>query len=76
MNELQKKFESTGYSSWINSEIYPDGRIYTKEYTEWLEGNIVSLKNNQCNHLWENVGKWGSQPMEKCDNCDLYREQP
>jgi len=40
MTDLQKQFESTGYASWINSEIYPDGQIYTKEYTEWLENKV------------------------------------
>ena len=37
MHKLQIEFESTGYNSWINSDLYPDGKIYTKEYTEWLE---------------------------------------
>jgi len=40
MTDLQKQFEATGYASWINSEIYPDGQIYTKEYTEWLENKV------------------------------------
>jgi len=39
---LEREFESTGYSAWINSDIYPDGKIYTKEYTEWLERKINS----------------------------------
>lgn len=43
MNKLQKEFEKTGYNSWINSDIYPDGKIYTKEYTEWLEKRLVKL---------------------------------
>ena len=43
MNYLQKEFEKTGYASYINSDIYPDGKIYTKEYTEWLEKKV---KNN------------------------------
>lgn len=29
--------ESTKTASWISSDIYPDGTIYTKEYTQWLE---------------------------------------
>ena len=43
MNKLQKEFEKTGYNSWVNSDIYPDGKIYTKEYTEWLEKRLVKL---------------------------------
>ena len=44
MTDLQKEFEATGYTSWINSDIYPDGKIYTKEYTEWLEKKILALR--------------------------------
>jgi len=44
MTELQKEFEATGYTSWINSDIYPDGKIYTKEYTEWLEKMVLVLR--------------------------------
>lgn len=40
MNELQKEFEATGYTSWINANLYPDGRIYTQEYTQWLEKRV------------------------------------
>ena len=42
---LQREFEATGYASWINSDLYPDGKIYTKEYTEWLERKIVEATN-------------------------------
>ena len=42
--ELQKEFESTGYSSWINSDLYFNGKIYTQEYTEWLEKIIHTLR--------------------------------
>lgn len=42
---LQEEFESTGYASWINSELYPDGKIYTKEYTHWLEQQVFSLRS-------------------------------
>lgn len=44
MNELQKEFEATGYASWINSDLYPNGRIYTQEYTKWLEDQILELR--------------------------------
>ena len=40
MTNLQKEFEKTGYASWINSDIYPDGKIYTKEYVKWLEKKL------------------------------------
>jgi hypothetical protein len=42
--ELQKTFEAeTGHAIWINSDIYPDGKIYTKEYTEWLENRLQEI---------------------------------
>ena len=47
--ELQKEFEATGYSSWINSDIYPDSKIYTKEYTEWLEKQVIALRQQKSN---------------------------
>ena len=69
MNDLQKEFEATGYTSWINSQTYPDVRIYTKEYTEWLEKQVLALRQlpvikSVCEHKsakWETV-KW-------CDKC-------
>lgn len=44
MTDLQKEFEATGYTSWINADLYPDGKIYTKEYTEWLEKKVQALR--------------------------------
>lgn len=44
MTDLQKEFEATGYPSWINADLYPDGKIYTKEYTEWLEKQVQALR--------------------------------
>lgn len=43
--ELRASFEATGYSSWINSEIYFNGKIYTQEYTEWLETKVLNEFN-------------------------------
>lgn len=41
MKQLQKDFEmQTGKASYINSDIYPCGTIYTKAYTEWLEEKL------------------------------------
>jgi hypothetical protein len=45
MTDLQQEFEKTGYSSWINSEIYPNGKIYTQEYVEWLEKSAQQYKD-------------------------------
>lgn len=44
MTDLQKEFEEMGYASWISSDIYPDGKIYTKEYTLWLENKVKHLR--------------------------------
>ena len=44
MTELQKEFEATGYTSWINADLYPDGKIYTQEYTQWLERQVLALR--------------------------------
>lgn len=44
MTDLQKEFEATGYTSWINSDLYPDGKIYTQEYTQWLERQVLALR--------------------------------
>ena len=44
MTELQKEFEATGYTSWINADLYPDGKIYTQEYTQWLEKQVLALR--------------------------------
>jgi hypothetical protein len=48
MTDLQKEFEATGYTSWINLDLYPDGKIYTQEYTQWLEAKVkdASLLKN------------------------------
>ena len=44
MKKLQEQFEKeTGYSSWINSDIYPDGKIHTHEYVKWLESKAENL---------------------------------
>lgn len=44
MTDLQKEFEATGYTSWINLDLYPDGKIYTQEYTQWLEKQVLALR--------------------------------
>ena len=46
MTELQKEFEETGYTSWINTDIYPDNKIYTQEYTQWLERQVRALRHS------------------------------
>ena len=46
--ELRKEFESNGYYlSWINADIYPNGKIYTQEYTEWLENQLLNLRESK-----------------------------
>ena len=47
MTKLQKEFENTGYTSWINSDIYPDGKIYTQEYTRWLEKELLASRESR-----------------------------
>ena len=44
MTDLQKEFEATGYTSWINADLYPDGKIYTQEYTQWLEKQVLAFR--------------------------------
>lgn len=44
MTDLQKEFEATGYTSWINADLYPDGKIYTQEYMQWLEKQVLALR--------------------------------
>lgn len=44
MTDLQKEFEATGYTSWINLDLYPDRKIYTQEYTQWLEKQVQALR--------------------------------
>ena len=43
--QLRKEFEEKGFVSWINSDIYPCGKIYTKEYTEFLETKLLKIKS-------------------------------
>ncbi len=43
---LQKEFEATGYASWINSDTYPNGRIYTNEYVNWLEKQLTMYRQS------------------------------
>ena len=44
MKNLRKEFEKeTSFPVWINADIYPDGKIYTREYTEWLETRLENL---------------------------------
>lgn len=40
MNLIQEFERTTGCAAWINSDLYPDGRIHTREYTEWLEQRL------------------------------------
>ena len=51
MTELQKEFEATGYTSWVNADLYPDGKIYTQEYTQWLERHVFALRQQPVSGL-------------------------
>ena len=57
VKELRIKFESSGNTCWINSDIYPDGKIYTKEYTEWLENLIINSPQGEAPSVTDNEGK-------------------
>jgi hypothetical protein len=57
METLEKEFESSGRAAWINSDIYPDNKIHTREYTKWLEKQVFELRGkekNSCNAKAEN----------------------
>ena len=58
MNELQKEFERTGYSSWVNSDIYPDGKIFTNEYVKWLENKVIEFRNGERSKVEERPDYW------------------
>lgn len=68
MTELQKEFEATGYTSWINADLYPDGKIYTQEYTQWLERQVLALRQPLV------VGK-SEQLPNKCSICGRTDEE-
>lgn len=37
----REKFEKeTGQAAWINSDIYPDGKVSTQSYVNWLEKQL------------------------------------
>ena len=66
MENLIKQFEKeSGISATIESDLYADGEIYAKEYTEWLEKRIQALSmsgvsKSACNHRFSKLdgGKW------------------
>lgn len=49
MKEFIKEFEKTGHIAWVNADIYPDGKIYTQEFTEWLAKRLEELERK----AWE-----------------------
>jgi len=73
MTDLQKEFEATGYTSWINSDLYPDGKIYTQEYTQWLERQVLALRqplvSGECEHPYHSVLGDGEMQPAKCLKC-------
>lgn len=47
---LRKKFERDHNSaSWINADIYPNGRIFTQEYVYWLEQKLIDISKEAVN---------------------------
>lgn len=73
MTDLQKEFEATGYTSWINADLYPDGKIYTQEYTQWLEKQVLALRqppvSGECEHPYHSVLGDGEMQPAKCLKC-------
>jgi ribosomal protein L37AE/L43A len=65
MTELQKEFEANGYTSWINADLYPDGKIYTQEYTQWLERQVLALRQPPVS----------VSVCPKCGSTDLFKSQ-
>ncbi|MFN3758461.1 MAG: hypothetical protein ACK4SF_04520 [Algoriphagus aquaeductus] len=60
MENLIKQFEKeSGISATIESDLYADGEIYTKEYTEWLEKRIQALSMS-------------GVVVSSCDHSDTY----
>lgn len=76
MTDLQKEFEATGYTSWINADLYPDGKIYTQEYTQWLEKQVLALRqppviSSVCTCRNAELEKDSLFPVY-CHNCNAY----
>jgi hypothetical protein len=70
MTELQKEFEATGYTSWINANLYPDGKIYTQEYTQWLERQVLALRQSPViSCVCPNEIKTGTVSIHCCNLC-------
>lgn len=42
LESLEKECEESGYTAWINADIYPNGRIHTREFVKFL---VNKLKN-------------------------------
>lgn len=82
MTDLQREFEATGYTSWINADLYPDGKIYTQEYTEWLEKQVQALRialvvgRSEQLPILDRCGceEPNEEPIKVCMNCNGYVE--
>jgi hypothetical protein len=75
MKNLIKQFEKeSGLSAMIESELYTDGEIYAKEYTEWLEKRIQALsmsgvEDSPCDHSdWHFI----NQEVARCRKCNKH----
>lgn len=58
MENLINQFEKeSGLKATIESDLYADGEIYAKEYTEWLEKRIQALSMSGVSESWLD-SKW------------------
>lgn len=77
MENLIKQFEKeSGISATIESDLYADGEIYSKEYTEWLEKRIQALSTANvvrqsqqlvCVHPYKDI--YQSETECYCEKC-------
>lgn len=71
IEEFEKK---EPYTAWINSDIYPDGRIYTKEFTQHLFKKNNELKK-ELHEAKQLLNEWSmkeqSDTLNETDIIDL-----
>lgn len=59
--QLREEFEKTkGSASWISADIYPNGRVFTNDYVEFLEYEIE--KRDKGNNAFK---KWIIEKLEE-----------
>jgi len=56
--ELEKKFEKEKLTAaWINVDIYPNGRLNTQEFTDWIVGQLIA-KDAEIGLLRKALSHW------------------